>query len=60
LYALEGYFSHKPNFTKIIGKSMPLWLTLGFGAFVATCPSLRFFEKFADEVKASPKHCDDD
>ena len=39
---------------------MPLWLTLGFGAFVATCPSLRFFEKFADEVKASPKHCDDD
>ena len=39
---------------------MPLWLTLGFGAFVATCPSLRFFEKFADEVKACPKHCDDD
>jgi hypothetical protein len=22
LYALEGYFSHKPNFTKIIGNSM--------------------------------------
>jgi hypothetical protein len=60
LYALEGYFSHKPNFTKIIGKSMCPCKTLGLGTFVATCPSLRFFEKFTNEVKASSKHCDDD
>jgi hypothetical protein len=60
LYALEGYFSHKPNFTKIIGKSMYPCQTLGLGTFIATCPRLGFFEKFSDEVVASPKHCDDD
>jgi hypothetical protein len=60
LYALEGYFSHKPNFTKIIGKSIPLSLSLGLGTFGAGSPALWFLKKFTDEVVASPKHCDDD
>jgi len=34
--------------------------TLGLGTFIATCPRLRFFEKFSDEVVASPKHGKDD
>jgi hypothetical protein len=60
LYALEGYFSHNPNFTKIIGKSISLGQTLGLGTFVAGSPSLRFLKEFSNEVDASPKHCKDD
>jgi hypothetical protein len=60
LYALKGYFSHKPNFTKIIGNSMYPCQTLGLGTFVAGSPSFWFLKKFTEEIVASPKHGKDD